>query len=226
LEHKLYTASYNKQTKFSDWVAYAVTAKFISDNEDRRFKPDPNLADKDRLETADFEEAFQHGLKYEIGHQAPLNSLGDGIGWEELNYLSNVTPQKEPVNSGVWRALEAWEERLITEKGFKKVYVITGPLYLDSMKPLPRADEAHVVPSGYWKVISVEVKEGFIFSAVVIPQSHKAGSETFCGYGKETSIDDIELATRLNLFPELSSKDEKVIEPDKGGEVLPLMGCR
>ncbi len=225
LERTLYTAGYNVQTKFSDWVAYVVAKETLGDNKDRRFAADPDIASDDGLEPTDFEGAFGNNLKYEIGHQAPLNSLGDGKNWKELNYLSNVTPQKESVNSGVWRALESWEEKLIRVKGFTEVYVITGPLYLQAMKQMPHADEDHIVPSGYWKVLAVEEVEGFVFGAFIIPQSHKAGTKKICDYGRVSSIDEIELASGLDIFSGLPSSDEADVEEVKGGELLGIIGC-
>jgi endonuclease G len=225
LKRTLYTASYNVQTKFSDWVAYVVTKPTLSDNSNRDFKADPDLADADELEPSDYKGAFRPN-KYEMGHQAPLNSLGDGDDWKELNYLSNITPQKEAVNSGVWRSLEGWEEKLITKKHFAEVFVVTGTLYLRTMPDLPNADEPHIVPSGYWKVLAVKSGGNFLFGAVIIPQSHKSGTKSFCDYGAETTIDEIERATNLDLFPDMASADASAVEAAMGGDLLPILGCQ
>jgi endonuclease G len=224
-ERTLYTASYDLNTKFADWVAYRVTADTISDNDDRTFAADPDLSDEDGLEPNDFNGASA-SHNYDQGHQSPLNSLGDGDNWEQLNYLSNITPQKGSLNRGVWRSLENWEEKLVNVRNFSEVFVVTGTLYLEPMPPLPRANEAHIVPSAYWKVLTVKQGEHLLFAAVIIPQDHRAGSATFCDYGAQTSIDDIERASNLDLFPLMDDAEEAAVELARGGELLPLMGCR
>jgi DNA/RNA endonuclease G (NUC1) len=82
------------------------------------------------------------------------------------------------------------------------------------------------VPSAYWKVLTVKQGEHLLFAAVIIPQDHRAGSATFCDYGAQTSIDDIERASNLDLFPLMDDAEEAAVESARGGELLPLMGCR
>lgn len=52
-----------------------------------------------------------------------------------------------PTNEGPWQRLQARETRLARESG-AAIYVLTGPLFEQLMRPLPRADERHMVPSG------------------------------------------------------------------------------
>ena len=65
------------------------------------------------------------------------------------------TPQRSALNRGAWALLERAVRDLAWSTGAAGVFVATGPLYERPMPPLPGADESHVVPSGYWKVVSV-----------------------------------------------------------------------
>ncbi|WP_231295668.1 DNA/RNA non-specific endonuclease [Colwellia sp. PAMC 21821] len=81
----------------------------------------------------------------------PLASFAGHKNWAELNYLSNITPQKSALNQGSWVALEVAVRKAVSFRN--SLYVITGTLYLEPEKPLPGADETHTIPSAYFKVV-------------------------------------------------------------------------
>ena len=58
---------------------------------------------------------------------------------EETNYLSNITPQRSPLNQGPWRILEDRIRDVTAD--YDAVYVLTGPLYERTMPALPGADD-------------------------------------------------------------------------------------
>ena len=144
--------STNDSTKFAGWVAYRLDAQTVTgDAETKRvWKADPWLANQETLEPPDYKGAHKV-LKTDRGHQAPLASFKGTKYWYQTNYLSNITPQKSDLNQGPWRVLEAKVRNFI--KAGHVVHVFTGPLYEEQMLELPRADEEHIVPSGYWKII-------------------------------------------------------------------------
>ena len=93
----------------------------------------------------------------------------DGLDtWFEVNYYSNITPQKENLNRGPWVKLETAERNLLKE--YNEVYVICGTLYEEEIATLPNADESHLVPSHFWKVIICE-KDSEV-KAAIIPLNH------------------------------------------------------
>lgn len=153
VRHQLYTLSNNAKTKFADWVAYKVTANTMSgEKTERNWQADPNLPPSATLEPKDYRGAYK-AEGYERGHQAPLGSLDGGTATHEVNYLSNITPQKGNLNEGPWRIIEEQERRFARDG--QPVYVITGPLFEKQMPPLPNSNKKHSVPSGYWKIIFV-----------------------------------------------------------------------
>ncbi|WP_199527608.1 DNA/RNA non-specific endonuclease [Pseudoalteromonas sp. bablab_jr004] len=145
-----YALSNNPTTKFADWVAYEVNILNFGDSPGRNWGNDPLVDDDESLEEDDFKGAFKV-LKTDRGHLAPLASFAGHMHWSELNYLSNITPQKSALNQGAWVDLENAVREAVSFRN--SLYVITGTLYLEEETPLPEANELHKVPSAYFKVI-------------------------------------------------------------------------
>jgi endonuclease G len=145
-----YVLSNNPKTKFADWVAYEVNVTNFGDSPGRNWGNDILIDDDESLEESDYKGAFKK-LKTDRGHQAPLASFSGHKNWTELNYLSNITPQKSALNQGSWVALEIAVRNAVSFRN--SLYVITGTLYLEDKEPLPGADESHTIPSAYFKII-------------------------------------------------------------------------
>lgn len=189
----IYTLSYNRKTKFADWVAYRVTAASIGTSSDflRHWKPDPQLTDKKVLLLDDWYDAYKT-YEYEKGHQAPLAAFSGTEFWRLTNLLSNITPQKKQLNERAWKDLEQRVRDVAHSLG--NIYVITGPLYETPMPPLPHAREDHQVPSGYWKVIKRGLRtEGFIM------RQNISADKKVCD--AIVPILEIEQITKLKLLP-------------------------
>jgi len=145
-----YALSNNPKTKFADWVAYEVNVLNFGDSPGRKWGNDPLIDDNDSLKEPDYKGAFKQ-LKTDRGHQAPLASFAGHQHWAELNYLSNITPQKSALNQSSWLGLESAIRDAV---GFRNsLYVITGTLYQEKEDTLPNANEPHVIPSAYFKVV-------------------------------------------------------------------------
>jgi len=154
----IYALSNNDDRKFADWVAYRLDPWTVSDRSDttRNWRADPWLDSNETLEpspdSGDYKGA-NAALSTDRGHQAPLASFKGSLSWRETNYLSNITPQKSALNQGPWKDLEDAVRELV--QTWETVWVMTGPLYERDMPGLPNADEAHKVPSGYWKTVAI-----------------------------------------------------------------------
>lgn len=147
----VYALSNNGSTKFADWVVYEVDVSNFGDTPGRKWAAEPLLDENKTLEAADYKSASSSVLEADRGHQAPLASFAGSRYWSELNYLSNITPQKKDLNQGPWKNLEEAVREAVSFR--KSLFVITGPLYTAEMPSMPKADEEHKVPSSYFKVI-------------------------------------------------------------------------
>ena len=192
---EIFTLSSNDTTKLADWVAYRVTRTTMgaSDSLQRNWKPDPFLAENETLEKGDYAKAHSK-YEYDRGHQAPLASFAGTLFWRATNYLSNITPQKKSLNRGPWKHLESAVRHAAYHLG--QLYVVTGPLYDGTkMEGLPEADEPHVVPTGYWKVIATK---GGRISALIFDQ--ETPRDTAYCHGR-APLSDVEARSGLDLFP-------------------------
>jgi len=208
----IYAMSNNDDSKFADWVAYRLDEKSITGESvrDRKWAPDPWLEEDETLEPDDYKDANVE-LKTDRGHQAPLASFKGTETWHETNYLSNITPQKANLNQGPWVQLEGAVRGLVEKRGNDPVYVMTGPYYGSETMELPEADEYHIVPSGYWKIISVTNGDGDIdHSVAFLFEQETPRSSDYIDH--LVTIREIELRTGLNFFSALEDDEEDKLE--------------
>ena len=186
----------NNTTKLADWVAYRVTEDTIGRSQRRTWRADPLLEDHERLEPDDYRGA-NAALRVHRGHQAPLASFSGTEYWAKTNYLSNITPQRSELNQGPWMRLESAVRTLAQTQEVDAVYVQTGPLFERPMPLLPNADKAHMVPSGYWKIVAVPDRQTISVAAFLMEQDTPRNAD-FCEY--ETNVVEIEVRAQLTFF--------------------------
>ncbi len=206
------------RTKFSDWVAYRVSPSTIGRSKAREWKADPDLPPEETLEPEDYRGAHAR-LHTDRGHQVPLASFSGVRKYEPLNYMSNVTPQQSVLNQKLWNILEQKERELVLSRNLP-LYVVTGPLYERKMDSLPGADEPHVVPSGYFKVLAA-VLDGELETAAIFADQTETG-EDFCAL--EVAIDEVERRAQLELFGLLPEQKQRELESVQG-KLFSRFGC-
>lgn len=195
---EIYTLASNDITKVADWVAYRVTPDTIGTSGERRWDADPWLSAEETLEPADYDQASD-ALQIDRGHQAPLAAFSGTPFAADTNKLSNITPQGSALNQAPWQRLEARELDLARRENIA-VYVLTGPLFERMLPVLPKSDERHRVPSGYWKVIATSNGR---MSAFIMDTQTPRGFD-FCT--AQVSLDEVELRAKLHLFPRLQNR--------------------
>ncbi|MDA5193032.1 DNA/RNA non-specific endonuclease [Govanella unica] len=164
-----YSMVADPHSKLARWVAYRLSEETLASNRTRHWAADPKLVEPATLEPEDYKGAHAT-LGMDRGHFAPLASLAGVRDWASLNYLSNIAPQRSTLNAGAWARLENAERQLATSGEAAEVYVLTGPLYEHEMPPLPGADEPHLVPSGFWKIVAIQTSEGVERAAFIFDQ--------------------------------------------------------
>lgn len=205
---EIYVLSNNGMTKFADWVVYRLDKSEIEGPSiyERNWKADPLLDSDKTLEPPDYVDAYKL-YKYDRGHQAPLANFKGTIYANETNYLSNITPQKSILNRGLWKKLENKERELV--KLYDSIYVMTGPLFETDMPPLPKADEYHIVPSGYWKIIAIPQKSGLeVFSFIFNQNTPSTDSLK----KHLVSISEVQKRAQLDFFWKLNDIQENKLE--------------
>jgi endonuclease G len=208
----LYALSNNDSTKFADWVAYKIDIKnFEGPSRSRYWREDPWLDEIETLEYEDYKDA--HSLiQTDRGHQAPLANFKGSEIYFETNYLSNITPQSSDLNQGPLRFLEEKERELANYYKDYEVFVYTGPYFdLNYSKTLPKADEKHIIPAGFWKIIIIVNGKSIKTASFIFSQDTKRDAD-FMDY--LTKIDVIEEKTELDFLWELDDNLENSIESE------------
>ncbi len=205
-----YALSNNDTTKFADWVAYRLTPQEVSGTVDlqRTWRRDPWLTDEETLEPGGPDDYDGVGaLGYQRGHQAPLASFKGVHAARELNYLSNITPQRGALNGGPWKDLEDAVREYV--RRWETVWVITGPLYESPMQPL-NTTEPHTVPSAYWKIVADLRGSPIPTVAAFIMQQNVISGADISDFVR--TVDEIETRSGLSFFTELPAADQQVIK--------------
>lgn len=202
IEHTGYTVSYNSDWKIPNWVAYELTDKEAEGNIPRhnKFEPDPMVS---VFESADTQDYTNSG--YDRGHMAPAGDMK----WSreamiESFYLSNVCPQNQNLNRGIWNDLEQQVRDLAKQKG--KIYVVCGPIV--SKEPKTIGYHKVAVPDAFFKVLLQNVNGEYAAIAFMFP--NKSGHKLLSTYAM--SVDDIEVVTGIDFFPSLPDGIEEAVE--------------
>lgn len=209
----LYALSHNDDRKFADWVAYRLTAAEVVGSLDlaRDWREDPWLAEDERLEAGGSNDDYRgaHAAEdYDRGHLAPLASFKASPKASQVNYYSNIVPQKGDMNQGPWQRLEQAERDLVCAGSV--LWVMTGTLHEGPVPPsLPNADEPHEVPSGFWKVLARDESNGIWVAALIFQQDTERNAEVV---DHLVSVDEVESRSGLDLFRELEDAEEAAIE--------------
>lgn len=201
--HRTYTLSYNEEAEQANWVAYKLTRADVSGTATRnndQFTPDPKV----KTGSAKLEDYRNSG--YDRGHLLPsADRKGSEADQAETFYLSNVSPQVNAMNAGIWHQTE----ELVRDwaRHYGKLYVVTGP----SLKPMPleRIGGSRVaVPSFFYKVVLLANKKESKMIAFWIP--NKGSRQPIANY--VTTVDEVEELTGLDFFPQIPDKIERHIE--------------
>ena len=208
-----YALSNNGQTKFADWVAYKLTPHDVMGSLDleRDFMNDPFLDETETLEANpspqdDYRDSADL-VDYDRGHLAPLASFAGSRYASQVNYYSNITPQRLGLNRGPWQRLEQHVRDFVCTG--LDVWVITGPIFEQTMPPLPEADEPHLVPSHFFKIIATQDVRPMFVAAFVMRQNPTSGADVA---QQLVSVRNIEQRTALNFFPDLTPAQSTQVE--------------
>lgn len=209
-----YVALHNNLTKVPDWVIEDLRNEQLVGSAVRKdnFKQDPDLK-KDKKPRARLSDYRGSGL--DRGHQAPARNFASSQRMmDESFYLSNMAPQQGAgFNGGIWRRLEDHVRYLVGQRG--RLIVITGPIYEDDdLPPPPRAPEIGGgkvrVPEGFFKIIyDPRLSRTLAFA---LPNQKLIGKNI---RDYRISVRRIEESTSLDIFPDLSPREQRRLERAK-----------
>ena len=201
--YRNYTFGWSQNDLVSLWVAYPLCSFYTNKTVSRTdaWAYDPLLG---KYSSAPF---GGYGGSYARGHQLPS---ADRLCCYEANaqtfYGTNMTPQLNAHNEGIWQQLES-KVRNIAEKS-DTTYVVTGVITKGSTKTTVDSDgKSMTVPKAYFKALLRYSKSSTLgqWNAAAFYLEHRSYSESI-GKQHSMSIDELEKITGLDFFVNLPAK--------------------
>lgn len=220
---QLYTVSTNDETKLLNWIAFHLTPELVANTYDvgRGYATDPLLEPHETLEErsgrGDYTGAYARDRSgYDRGHMFPRGAAtGSPLADQQINYLSNIAPQRSLLNQGLWRYMEQGYQDFIQRSG-QALYALVGPYYLrGEYDRLPGADEEHRVPHGFWTIVYDEALDHVM--AFAMEQDVPSGSD-YMNYG--VTVDQVEALSGFDFFSLAASNQEALVEGRLDGRWL------
>lgn len=202
IRHKFYTLKYNEKYEQADWVAYRLTAEQSSGKLKRKgsFKADP------AVRTGSASPADYRKSGYTRGHLAPAADMKfSPVALEESFYMSNMTPQTQGFNAGIWGSLEKIVRKWAVKE--KEICVVAGGILKGNMKTIGNKNKI-AVPEYFYKVVLDCTEPEIKGIGFIVP--HKKSKEDIMKYA--LTIDKVEKETGINFFPALPDAIEKRVE--------------
>lgn len=177
------------------WVAYPLYGKWAETNVSRKdaYAPDPLIDDDRQPATGGYSGSYSRG------HQIPS---ADRLVSREVNnsvfYMTNMTPQNQTFNGGLWAQLETqvrtWADRS------DEFYVVTGCVVSGSTRTTTSNGLTVTVPAKYYKALLRKI--GSTFTACAYIYDHFT-SQTKFSASDRISVDRLEALTGVDFFPNL-----------------------
>lgn len=196
-----YTLSYNHDTKNPNWVAWTITSAHASGSVQRMdFMDDEDMPDPKGY----LSDYYNSG--YDRGHMCPAgDNKWSEKAMEDCFLITNMCPQNNSLNRGVWNSIEqqcrAWA------KEYGKVYVVCGPIYLNQQHRKIGKNKV-VVPEAFFKVVLRMGKNPQAIGFICRNVSQKGKKKT----DFINSVDEVERITGYDFFSKLPDNIEDKVE--------------
>ena len=202
IEHAGYTVSYNRKLRNPNWVAYELTAAEVKGEEPRNgdFIPDPDVKGTQATDN-DYKRSG-----WDRGHLAPAADMKwSEQAMKESFYLSNIAPQNNNLNRGVWKSIEELTREVADR--YENVLVVTGPAFRSPKGKGTIGKNKVVIPDAFYKVLLIDDNG---YKGIGFWCENVAGKKKLKTYAR--SIDEIEELTGLDFFHRLPDEIEEKVE--------------
>ena len=201
--YRNFSFGWSQKDRVALWVAYPLCKLYTNGSAGRTnaWALDPLLGD---LSAAPF---GGYAGSYARGHQLPS---ADRQCCDEANaqtfYGTNMTPQLNEHNEGIWSALESKVRNIAN--GSDTTYVVTGVIVsASSKKEKDSYNNSVTIPDAYFKVLLRYSKSSTLgqWNAAAFYLEHRKYSENL-GKQHSMSVDELEEMTGIDFFANLPAK--------------------
>ena len=201
--YRNYSFGWSQKDRVALWVAYPLCKLYTNGSAGRTnaWALDPLLGD---LSAAPF---GGYAGDYARGHQLPS---ADRQCCDEANeqtfYGTNMTPQLNEHNEGIWSALESKVRNIANSSD--TTYVVTGVIVsASSKKEKDSYNNSVTIPDAYFKVLLRYSKSSTLgqWNAAAFYLEHRKYSESL-GKQHSMSVDELEKITGIDFFVNLPAK--------------------
>ena len=205
VERRGYALGFSQKHKQALWVSYRLTASEVTNavvsRADFSFEFDPQI----KGGSATLEDYRRSG--YDRGHLAPAADMKwDAQAMRESFLLSNISPQVNAFNGGIWKRLEDWCRGLAVRRGV--LNIVTGPIFPEDEEHLTIGASKVTVPKFFYKVVYDETPPGRMIGFIM---PNKANKNI---YKFAVSVDEVEEATGLDFFNKLPFEVQEKLESE------------
>lgn len=208
-----YSVEYDTQKKSTRWSCYEIygsnrethTSRYYSDTD--QYPQDPQLDAQYRWKQDPF---WRSG--YDHGHLCPS---ADRLNSREANvqtfYLTNMMPQVNGFNAGVWATMETWVRNQVTASSKDTLFVVKGGTMdnSDQYTTMARTGGDLIIPKYYYMAVLMHNSSGY--KAMGFWIEHKANStRNLSPY--VVNIDELERLTGIDFFCNLPDDTENHVE--------------
>lgn len=198
-----YAMLFDQANRVALWVAYPLVADYVGSGRYDKWEYDPQI---EQAHQATLYSSYNGG--YSRGHQIPS---GDRNASKELNwttfYFSNMTPQLQSLNGGVWAQLE--NKGRTWMKNCDTLYIVTGPILTTPQQPnivytTDKTGKQVAVPAAYYKAFVQ--KRGDKYYTAGFRFDHKTPPSGDSYSNHRTTVKALEQETGYTFFPALDDE--------------------
>lgn len=201
LKRLSYIASYNKNTKCPNWVAWRLTAGHT----DGKWPRDNNYYEDESVPVPRATNDDYKGSEWTRGHMCPAgDNKWDSIAMRESNLLTNICPQHSSLNSGLWNVIERDCRKWALKYG--DIFIVCGPIFYN-VKHQTIGTHEIVVPEAFFKVILCLTGNPKAIGFVIKNNDGKKKKDQYIN-----TIDEVERITSMDFFSALPDSIENEVE--------------
>ena len=203
LRRKGYTASYNRDTKQPNWVAWHLTKAHTYGKNQRTEEKFSEDTDVPTPRAVDWD---YYNSRYDRGHMCPAgDNKWDAEAMRQSFLFTNICPQNQNLNKYEWNDLEMlcrdWARK------YGAIDIVCGPIYEKNAEQRKIGRNRLPVPDAFFKVVLCRQGNpkaiGFIY-----PNDGKKRTMSDC----VRTVDEVERITGINFFPALNDDVENRVE--------------